>query len=95
MSDDLIRELFHCCALTAWIQIAHETGRWPPDSNLTNHRACQLYEEALSQERQQLSNALSLPRGQLSQKCHTQPEMILLRLTSVNISKVGGNDQAK
>lgn len=40
--------LFACCALTAWVEIAEETGQWPPDSELTRQRAYQLYEAELA-----------------------------------------------
>jgi hypothetical protein len=44
MTQDILDDLFHSCALTGWLQIAQETGQWPPDSELTRRRAYELYE---------------------------------------------------
>jgi hypothetical protein len=48
MSDDILDDLFHGCALAAYLEVAAETGQWPPDSELTRIRAYRLYEEALA-----------------------------------------------
>jgi len=50
MSDEIWRDLFHCCALTAWVEVAAETGQQPPDSERVRRRAYQLYEEELGRE---------------------------------------------
>jgi hypothetical protein len=44
MSDDILGDLFHGCALWAWMEVAEETGQWPPDSEATRRRAYDLYE---------------------------------------------------
>lgn len=44
--DDLTRDLFHRCALRAYVEIARETGGWP-DSEMTKRRACEFYEREL------------------------------------------------
>lgn len=50
MSDEISRDLFHCCALTAWVHVAVETGQQPPDSERVRRLAYQLYEEELGRE---------------------------------------------
>lgn len=40
-------DLFHICAFVAWMEISNETGKWPPDSELTRRRAYELYEKEL------------------------------------------------
>jgi hypothetical protein len=51
MTEPFHRDLFHCAALTAWVQIAVETGQQPPDSELTRQRAYELYERELAREK--------------------------------------------
>ena len=46
--DDVLGSVFHGCALTAYLQIAAETGAWPPPSEPTRQRAYDLYESALA-----------------------------------------------
>jgi hypothetical protein len=48
--NDISRDLFHCCSLRAYVEIATETGQWPPDSEVTRCRAYELYERALTQK---------------------------------------------
>ena len=48
MTEDILDDLFHGCAFAAYLEIAAETGQWPPDSELTRVRAYQLYEQALA-----------------------------------------------
>jgi len=43
-SDNILDYLFHSCSLWAWFEIWHETGQWPPPSELTRQRAYQLFE---------------------------------------------------
>jgi hypothetical protein len=45
--DDILDDLFHGCALVAFLQQAIEQGG-PPDSEATRRRAYRLYEEALA-----------------------------------------------
>ena len=43
-ADDLLSDPFHSVALWAYMEIAAETGHWPPDSKLTKRRAYDLFE---------------------------------------------------
>jgi hypothetical protein len=43
-------DLFHYCALTAYFEVAGETGQWPPDDETVRRRACRLYERELFEE---------------------------------------------
>lgn len=45
--DDLLDDLFHGCALAAFVEQAIEQGG-PPDVEATRLRAYRLYEEALA-----------------------------------------------
>lgn len=47
MTNDLLDDLFHGCALEAWLWTAGATGQWPPDSERTRRLAYALYEAAL------------------------------------------------
>ncbi len=47
---DFISDLFHNCALTAFVEVWRETGQFPPDSRMTMHRANRLYEEELAKQ---------------------------------------------
>lgn len=42
----MTKDLFHCCALTAFVEQARLQQVWP-DLETTRRRACRLYEEAL------------------------------------------------
>jgi hypothetical protein len=44
MTDDLLDDPFHAISLLAYMQVAAETGQWPPDSELTRRRAYELFE---------------------------------------------------
>lgn len=46
MIDDILDDLFHGCALQAWLEQAALEGRMPCES-ATRRRAFQFYEEAL------------------------------------------------
>jgi hypothetical protein len=47
--DDILDDLFHGCALIAYIdQAIEEQG--PPDCERTRRRACRYYEEALAEK---------------------------------------------
>jgi hypothetical protein len=50
MTSDVLDDLFHFCALRAYVEIATETAQRPPDSEATRLRAYQLYEEALAEK---------------------------------------------
>ncbi len=44
--DDVTRDLFHCCALIAFVEQAAAEGG-PPDPEATRLLACRLYEQEL------------------------------------------------
>jgi hypothetical protein len=46
--DDLWDDVFHGCAIAAYIEQAAEEARWPPDSEATRRRAYRYYEEELA-----------------------------------------------
>ena len=39
-------DLFINCSLVAYVEVANETGQFPPDEKITRKRAYQLYEQA-------------------------------------------------
>ncbi len=48
--DDILDDLFHGCALRAYLEVMAETGHWPPDSEATRRRAYDHYEDALREK---------------------------------------------
>jgi hypothetical protein len=46
--DEFWDDLFHGCAVAAYVDQAVEEGRWPPDAEATKRRAYRYYEEALA-----------------------------------------------
>jgi hypothetical protein len=50
MTGDILDDLFHFCALRAYLENSAQTSRFPPDSEATRRRAYQLYEEALAEQ---------------------------------------------
>ena len=46
MKDDITKDPFHCCALTAFVEQARLQQAWP-ELGTTRRRAYRLYEEAL------------------------------------------------
>lgn len=50
MSDPILRELFHNCALVAFVEEARAKGGWP-DVTATRDRAYRLYELENARER--------------------------------------------
>jgi hypothetical protein len=59
--DDFWDNLFHACAWDAYLEVWHQTGQFPPDSETTRRRAYQLYEEALAAKNGQA--VLARPSG--------------------------------
>jgi hypothetical protein len=57
-SDDILDDLFHACALIAFLQQAAESQGWP-DCEATKHRANRLYEEALARKKTRASEGHS------------------------------------
>lgn len=41
---EFLSDIFHSCALLAYVEIVEETGQNPPDSELTRRRAYQYFE---------------------------------------------------
>jgi hypothetical protein len=54
--DDFWDDLFHGCAVAAYVDQAVEEGHWPPDSETTKRRAYRYYEQALAEK-----NAAKVP----------------------------------
>jgi hypothetical protein len=53
LTDDersFLQELYHNCALVAFVEVWQETGQFPPDSRTTMHRANRLYEQELAKK---------------------------------------------
>ena len=50
MTDSILDDRFHFCALRAYLEVYAITKQFPPDSQLTRRRAYQLYEEALAEK---------------------------------------------
>lgn len=48
MNDPALDDLFHACALRAFLREAREARGWPAEE-ATRRRAYQLYEEALTE----------------------------------------------
>jgi hypothetical protein len=46
--DDFWNNLFHGCAVAAYVEQAAAEGQWPPDAEATRQRAYRYYEEALA-----------------------------------------------
>jgi hypothetical protein len=47
-ADDVLDDLFHGCALRAYLEVWAQTGQFPPDCEATKNRANRLYEDALA-----------------------------------------------
>jgi hypothetical protein len=47
-TDDILDDVFHGCALRAYLEVMAETGQFPPDSEATKQRANRYYEDALA-----------------------------------------------
>jgi hypothetical protein len=48
--DDIWDDLFHFCALRAYLEVWAQTQQFPPDSEATRRRAYDLYEDALAEK---------------------------------------------
>jgi hypothetical protein len=49
IDDDILDDLFHGCALAAYLDQAAAEG-WPPDCEATRRRAYDYYEQALAEK---------------------------------------------
>ncbi len=43
--DEFLSDIFHSCALMAYVEVMEETGQNPPDVVLTRQRAYKYYED--------------------------------------------------
>lgn len=59
--DDILDDLFHGCALRAYLEVMAETGQFPPDSEATRRRAYDLYEQAMREKNAAKSAARERP----------------------------------
>jgi hypothetical protein len=50
MTRDILDDLFHGCALAAYLDQAAADGTWPPDSEATRRSAYCYYEDALREK---------------------------------------------
>ncbi len=50
MTDDILDDLFHFCALRAYLEVYAQTRQFPPDSEATRQLAYRLYEDALAEK---------------------------------------------
>jgi hypothetical protein len=50
MTDSILEDLFHSCALTAYMEVWQRTRQFPPDSELTRRLAYQFYEHTLAEK---------------------------------------------
>jgi hypothetical protein len=48
--DSILDDVFHGCALRAYLDVLAETGQFPPDSEATKRRAYRYYEDALAEK---------------------------------------------
>jgi hypothetical protein len=50
MTDDILDDPFHFCALRAYMEIYAQTRRFPPDPEATRRLAYQYYEQGLAEK---------------------------------------------
>jgi hypothetical protein len=69
--DDILEDLFHFCALRAYLEIAVASKQFPPDSDTTRRRANELYESALAEKNRhrQPHGSGHPPRREAGQGC--------------------------
>ena len=58
---DVLDDLFHGCALAAYLQVWRETGEFPPDSERVRRLAYRLYEDELARKNAGSSRAARKP----------------------------------
>jgi hypothetical protein len=61
--DDILDDLFHGCALRAYLEVMAETGQWPPDSEATRQRAYRYYEQALAEKNRRKTRSDQVAAG--------------------------------
>jgi hypothetical protein len=50
MKNSILDDIFHLCALRAYMETYVLTKQFPPDSEATRRRAFELYEDALAEK---------------------------------------------
>jgi hypothetical protein len=50
MTDSVFDDLFHGCAVAAYLEVWQQSGQFPPDQEATRVLAYRLYEEALAEK---------------------------------------------
>ena len=60
LQDDFWDDLFHGCAVAAYVEQAMLEQHWPPDAEATRQRAYRYYEEALAARNAAKAKATSL-----------------------------------
>src|SRR5262245_32260437 len=58
-ADDVLDDLFHGCALRAYLEIWAETGQFPPDCEATRQRAYRHYEAELARKPRKVEPEIS------------------------------------
>lgn len=48
--DHVLDDIFHACALRAWMDTAEASGQWPPPVEATRRLAYRYYEEWLREQ---------------------------------------------
>lgn len=72
---DFFDDIFHACALRAWIDVAQTTGRWPPDTEATRRLAYALYERELRKKNEPASAAAAKnPIYTSPESCHVRAD---------------------
>jgi hypothetical protein len=61
MTDSILDDLFHGCALTAFLKQAHAQQGWP-DEEATRLLAYRLYEQALAEKKAPSTSTSDLPK---------------------------------
>ena len=71
MTDDILDQLFHGCALRAYLEVYAATKHLPPDSEATRRLAYQYYEQELAEKNRRKQPAVSsrTPRREAGPGC--------------------------
>lgn len=71
MTDDILDQLFHGCALRAYLEVYAATKQFPPDSEATRRLAYRYYEQEIAKKNRRKQPAVSsrTPRREAGQGC--------------------------
>jgi hypothetical protein len=71
MTDDILDQLFHGCALRAYLEVYAATKQFPPDAEATRRLAYQYYEQELAEKnrRKQSVDSSRTPPREAGQDC--------------------------